>query len=158
MIGVELISTLLGKVLLGYEHNYIVHAFLYATEKCRVRTQKIGGARGRGKSNLQRLQRLQLSTSQITNFHQNHLLEPSSTRIQLVPMLDTAPLRHAGNTCSCHYEAENSNGRVDPQPPSYSDAWLSAIRAAVSINFINVAHDDVIIIPSTAAPLPSTIG
>ena len=33
-IGVELISTLLGKVLLGYEHNYIVHAFLYATEKC----------------------------------------------------------------------------------------------------------------------------
>ena len=33
ILGVELISTLLGKVLLGYEHNYIVHAFLYATEK-----------------------------------------------------------------------------------------------------------------------------
>jgi len=72
--------------------------------------------------------------------------------------LDTAPLRHAGNTCPCRYEAENSNGRVDPQPPNYSGAWLSAIRAAVSINFINVAHDDVIIIPSTAAPLPSTLG
>ena len=38
IIGVELISTLLGKVLLGYEHNHIVHAFYYATEKCRVRT------------------------------------------------------------------------------------------------------------------------
>ena len=37
-VGVELISTLLAKVLLGYEHNYIVHAFLYATEKCRVCT------------------------------------------------------------------------------------------------------------------------
>ena len=54
-VGVELISTLLGKVILGYEHNHIVHALLYATEKCRVRTPtqtedwrrfaEIGGAR-----------------------------------------------------------------------------------------------------------------
>ena len=34
-VGVELISTLLGKVLLGYEHNYSVHVFLYVTEKSR---------------------------------------------------------------------------------------------------------------------------
>ena len=61
-VGMEFMSTLL--VLLGYEHNYIVHAFLYATEKFKVRTPKIGIAQGRGKYNLQRLQ---LSTSQITD-------------------------------------------------------------------------------------------
>ena len=104
---------------------------------------------GRGESNLQHLQRLQLSTSQITNFHQNHLLEPSWTRIQLVPTLDTAPLRHAGNMCPCHYEAENSNGRVDPQPPNYSGAWLSAIN----INFIDIARDSATILTLQQRPL-----
>jgi len=120
--------------------------------------RRLATRRVRGKSNLQRLQRLQLSTSQITNFHQNHLLEPSWTRIQLVPTLDMAPLRHAGNTCPCHYEAGNPNGRVDPQPPNYQDASLNAIRAAISINFIDVAQVAVTFNPAATVPLPSTLG
>ena len=43
MLGVELISTLLGKVLLGYEHNYIF-----------VRSQKVQGSHTQRRSKIAR--------------------------------------------------------------------------------------------------------
>ena len=80
-VGVELISTLLGKVPLDYEHNYIVPAFLYAPKKYGVRTPKIDGARGRGSPIFNASNSPQLSTSQITN------LSPGFTK--LLKVLDS---------------------------------------------------------------------